>query len=108
MDDLQRIEFTEALLCLQGLIGTRVKATFNLFGRFSGFGVEARLERVETLPPDHTAISIVLDQEQGFFLDPAEFESFLARGHRGEDEWLEFRFGPSASLVLARSTDAGA
>jgi len=103
MEDLHQVDFTEALLCLQGLIDERVTASFNLFGRFSGFGVEGRLERVETLPPDHTAISIVLDQGQGFFLDPAEFDTFLACGHEDDGAWLEFRFGPSASLVLTRA-----
>jgi hypothetical protein len=103
MDDLQQVEFAEALVHLQGLIGKRVKATLNLYGRFFGCGVEGRLDRVETLPPDHSAISIVLDERQGFFLDPAEVETFVGRGREDGGQWLEFRLGSGASVVLEHS-----
>jgi hypothetical protein len=103
MDDLQRVEFAGALGHLQGLIGERVKATFNLYGRFFGCGVEGRLDRVETLPPDHAAISIVLDERQGLFLDPAEVDVFVGRGDEDGVEWLEFRMDFGASVVLERS-----
>src|ERR1041385_4695164 len=105
MDALREIEFAEALGHLQGLIGEPVKATLNLYGRFFGCGLEGRLDRVETLPPDHTAITIVLDERQGFFLDPAEVETFIGHG-QDDSEWLEFRLGSGASIVLERSTTA--
>jgi hypothetical protein len=103
MDDLQRVEFAEALAHLQGLIGKQVKATFNLYGRFFGCGIEGRLDRVETLPPDHSAISIVLDERQGIFLDPAEVETFVGHGPESWQTWLEFRLGSGASVVLEHS-----
>jgi hypothetical protein len=99
MDDLRQVEFTEALAHLQSLIGTQVKATFNLYGRFLGGGIEGRLDRVETLPPDDVAISLVFDEGQGLFLDPAEVEVFIACGGDGS---LEFRLA-DASVLLERS-----
>lgn len=106
MDDLQRIEFAEALGRLQGLIGTEIKATFNFYGRFFGAGMEGRLDRVETLPPDNAAISLVLDDRQGFFLDPAEVEVFVSCGGEDAADWLEFRLAFGASVVLERSVPA--
>ena len=108
MDDLQQVEFAEVLVRLQGLIGAEVKATFNFYGRFFGCGIEGRLDRVETLPPDNVAISLVLNERQGFFLDPTEVEAFVERGGDDEAEWLEFRMAFGASLVLERSMGSAA
>lgn len=106
MDDLQQVEFAEVLVRLQGLIGAEVKATFNFYGRFFGAGIEGRLDRVETLPPDNVAITIVLDERQGFFLDPAEADVSVGRGGEDDAEWLEFRLAFGASLALEPSLAA--
>jgi hypothetical protein len=106
MDNLQEVEFSEALGRLQALIGGQVKATVNFYGRFFGCGIEGSLDRVETLPPDNVAISLVFDDRQGFFLDPAEVEVLV--GRRGDDgaEWLEFRTAFGATVLLERSLAA--
>jgi hypothetical protein len=105
MDDLQQVDFAEALGRLQALIGEQVKATFNLDGRFFGFGVEGTFERVETLPPDNSAVALVLDEHQGFFLDPAEVEVFVGSGVGDQGGWLEFRL-TGGSVVLESSGPA--
>jgi hypothetical protein len=101
VDQLRGVEFTDALLHLQGLIGARVKLSVNLYGRFFGCAMTGTLSRVETLPPDHAAIVIVLDSRQALFLDPGEVECFIGRGEGGE-LWLEFRIAPDASATIER------
>lgn len=104
MDVLRSIDFTDALVFLQGLIGSPVKVNVNFYGRFFGCGFEGELGCVETLPPDHSAISLVLDDRQGFFLDPAEAEAFLGRGAAGQSaDWLEFRIASGLSMTVERA-----
>lgn len=92
MDDLRSIEFTDALVLLQELIRSEVKVTVNFYGQFFGCGMQGELRRVETLPPDHSAISLVLDGAQAIFLDPADTETYVGRGLRmptcSNSEWL--------------------
>lgn len=99
VDTLHSIEFTDALVRLHELIGAPVKISVNLYGRFFGCGVTGTLGRVDTLPPDHSAIILVLDGSQTLFVDPQEVESFLGRGERGK-RWLEFRLGPDTSVIV--------
>ena len=102
MDDLGLIEFTDALSHLQGLIGSEVKATVNFYGQFFGCGMQGELCRVDFLPPDHSAISLVLDGPHGVFLDPADVETYVGRG--AEDAvWLEFRMAYGISVVVERA-----
>jgi hypothetical protein len=105
MDDLRSIEFTDALARLQGLIGSEIKATVNFYGQFFGCGLQGELNRVETLPPDHSAISLVLDERTGFFLDPADTETYVGGGAESAD-WLEFRMAYGISVVV-ELVDAG-
>ncbi len=72
MDELGQIEFTDALSRLQDLIGTEIKVTVNLYGQFFGCGLQGQLNRVETLPPDHEAIALIMDGHTGVYLDPAD------------------------------------
>lgn len=99
MDELRQVEFTDALGRLQGLIGTQVKATVNFYGQFFGCGLQGELDRVETLPPDHEAISLVLDERTGFFLDPADTTVYV--GPEGDS--IEFRTAYGISVVLERA-----
>jgi hypothetical protein len=100
MDDLRSIEFTDALVRLHDLIGSEVKATVNFYGQFFGCGLQGELSRVETLPPDHSAISLVLDDRTGVFLDPADTKTFVGRGAGTSAEWLEFRMAFGVSVVV--------
>lgn len=58
---------------------------------------------MKTLPPDHSAISLVLDGRQGFFLDPAEAEAFVGRGTENGAGWLEFRMAFGVSVTVERA-----
>ncbi len=99
MDDLQSIEFNDALRRLHGLIGSQVKATVNFYGQFFGCGMQGELRRVEFLPPDHSAISLVLDGPHGVFLDPADTQTFVGHGD-GDVDLLEFRMAYGISVVV--------
>ena len=104
VDVLRQTEFTDALAHLQGLIGSQVKVTLNLYGQFFGCGFEGALRRVRTLPPDHAAINLELEGGQGLFLDPADADVFVGSGAERDGEWLEFRmaFGVSVTVELAK------
>ena len=102
MDDLRSIEFTEALRRLHGWIGSQVKATVNYYGQFFGCGLQGELNRVETLPPDHEAISLVLDGQTGFFLDPADTKTYVGLESE-ENGWIEFRTAYGISVVVERA-----
>lgn len=99
MDDLHTVDLTEALMRLQALIGAEVKATVNLYGQFFGCGMQGRLLRVETLPPDNSAINLVLNGTEGVFLDPADAQVFAGPGP-GDFELLEFRMAYGVSVAI--------
>jgi hypothetical protein len=90
MEVFRPIEFTEALAWLQEAIGREVSVVLNHHGRFFGCGMQGQLRRVETLPPDDSAIRIVVGRGEGLFLDPADVSAFLG-GKVAELGWLEFR-----------------
>lgn len=106
MDALQPIRFTDALVRLQGLIGADVNVIVNLYGEFFGCAFAGKLDRVETFPPDHTAIKVVLDGGQGFFLDPADTEAFVGRTDGDDASVLELKLGFGATVTLERSADS--
>ena len=54
---------------------------------------------METLPPDHSAINLVIDGAEGVFLDPADAEAFAGPGP-GECELLEFRMAYGVSVAI--------
>ena len=73
----QPLDFTSALLFLQTLIGTEIRVSLNLYGRFLGAGFQGELAFVRSLPPDVSAIQLVLRGGHGLFLDPEEVEATL-------------------------------
>ena len=87
------------------MIGTQIKATVNLYGQFFGGGWESKLNRVETLPPDNEAISFVVDERSGFYLDPADTEVYVGSGST-QSSWLEFRLAFGVSVVVERADPA--
>ena len=103
MDVLRPIAFTDALVRLQELIGLEVKVTLNVYEHFFGSGFEGKLDCVETLPPDHSAISVVMDGRQGFFLDPADTEAFEGSRAEGDAGWLEFKMTFGLSVIVEPS-----
>ncbi|MGN6258325.1 MAG: hypothetical protein ACTHN3_11340 [Solirubrobacterales bacterium] len=98
MDNMRSVDFDAALLCLHRWIGSNVKATVNLYGQFFGCGMAGELRCVEFLPPDHSAISLVLEGSDGVYLDPADADTFI--GREGSVELLEFRMAYGLSVVL--------
>ncbi|HVQ59552.1 MAG TPA: hypothetical protein VMS60_11665 [Solirubrobacterales bacterium] len=106
MDESGQIEFTAALSHLQGLIGTEIKATVDCYGQFFGCGLQGELNRIETLPPDHEAIALVVDRVTGLYLDPADTRVFIGpeANHGG---WLEFRTAYGISVVIERASSGG-
>jgi hypothetical protein len=79
MGQALEIGFSEALAELQSLLGKRVCALVNVGGTFSGCVMEGELDRVVTLPPDNSAVNIVIgDRRQGIILDPADVEVHIA------------------------------
>jgi hypothetical protein len=98
MNGLRSIGFSEALRRLHELIGSKVQATVNCGGQFFGCGMQGELLRVEFLPPDHSAISLVLAGGHGVFLDPAETEVFAGEGEDGG--FLEFHAACGISLLV--------
>ncbi|HET8862124.1 MAG TPA: hypothetical protein VFM94_02615 [Solirubrobacterales bacterium] len=103
MDALRPIKFTDALVRLQALIGTDVNVIVNFYGKFFGCAFAGKLDRVETFPPDHTAIKVVLDDGQGFFLDPADTKAFVGRKDGDDASVLELKLGFGATVTLERS-----
>ena len=65
MEVLRPIEFTDALAWFQGRIDREVRVLVNHHGHFFGCGMQGRLVRVETLPPDNSAIRVVVGSRGG-------------------------------------------
>lgn len=100
MDIIRPLTFTEALSALQAILTKEVKVEMNDQRRFVGCGFEGTLERVQTLPPDHAVIRIVLSGGSSLFLDPAETEVFACGELSLHTTCLEFRCGPRIIVTL--------
>jgi hypothetical protein len=104
VDILRPIGFTDALRRLHGMLGSEVKVAVNDYGLFFGCGFEGALERVQTLPPDDTAVRLVLRDGAGFFLDPADVEVFVGGGFSEGPTWLEFHLDRGPTVTVEAST----
>lgn len=104
MDEIGQIDFNDALARLQGLIGLQVKATVNFYNQFFGCGLQGELDRIETLPPDHEAIAVVVDGQTGFYLDPGDTQVYIGP-ETDETGWLEFRTAFGVSVVIEESEE---
>ncbi len=107
MEIVRPIEFTDALAWLQGAIGREVRVSLNHHGHFFGCGIQGKLRRVYTLPPDNSAISIVVAKGEGLFLDPEDVTAWLGGGASGQS-WLELQtgFGPVVSVEVVGEADS--
>ncbi len=107
MEALRPIDFTTALVWLQEMIGCEVEVIVNHHGSFFGCGFQSRLLCVQTLPPDDTAVRVVMEDGQGLFLDPAELQAFAGGLVQASDAWLEFHmaFGSAVQIELAERDD---
>ncbi|MFL5901041.1 MAG: hypothetical protein ACJ75S_07565 [Solirubrobacterales bacterium] len=80
-------------------MGLEVKVVVNDYGRFFGCGFEGALERVQTLPPDDTAVRLVLSGGAGSFFDPPDVEVFVDGGFPEGPTWLEFRLSAGPTVM---------
>jgi hypothetical protein len=94
VDTPGRISFAEALATLQAMLGRQVNVEFNDHDRFVGCGFSGKLERVQTLPPDHSAVRIVVS-DGSLFLDPAE-----ATAHTSGPDYLEFWVDSGPTITI--------
>ena len=67
---LRPIEFSAALAELQGMIGETVLVTLSVGELFCGVAFRSRLERVETMPPDDSAVVLRFEHDEAVPLDP--------------------------------------
>jgi len=102
MESLREIAFTDALLRMQDMLGCEVKLELNQYERFLGLCSIARLERVETLPPDDRAVRLVFANGTVFFLDPDEVRSWLGGGFSVGPTWIEFHVPDGPIVALER------
>lgn len=100
MDVIRPLPITEALSALQAILTRDVKVEMNDQRRFIGCGFSGTLERVQTLPPDHAAIRIVLSGGSSLFLDPAETEVFACGELSPNLTCLEFRCGACSAITI--------
>lgn len=105
---LRRIEFTAALSELAGMIGEEVAVSLFCGVRFFGAGFHSRLELVETMPPDESAVVLRFEHGEVLQLDPEEVESFLGGRREGWPRWLEFHLllGPMVKVEVVESIEA--
>ena len=113
VNGVMTIEFADALGRLQGLLGRELRVLVHFHGTFAGAAMQGRLSRVQTLPPDNEAVSILLDDRQSLLLDPIDTEVLLVDDRREGRWWLEFHL-PSGVMAqveemwgLARRSDRG-
>jgi hypothetical protein len=108
VDILEKIDFLDALVRLQGMLGHHVKVELNDYESFFGCGFEGSLLRIETVPGEAAAISVFISGSAGFFLDPEDCKAYAVDA--GEVSWLEFHrtSGPVIAIqALDASPDAG-
>lgn len=98
MSAVRTIEFAEALARLQDLLGQEVRVLVNFHGTFGGAMLQGRLTRVQTLPPDHSAVNLLIEERQGLMLDPIDTEVLLLEPDE-EPFSLEFHL-PSGVVAM--------
>jgi hypothetical protein len=97
---LRQIDFTTALGELQSMIGEPVLVMMSLNERFFGSSFHSELERVDTLPPDDSAVVLHFANGASLDLDPAELRSWIGGPACGAPRWLELRVGSGPVLTL--------
>jgi hypothetical protein len=96
--NITTIDFEVALWRLKDLLGRRVQVLVNFRDTFGSCSLQGMLTRIETLPPDDSAVNILLDDRQGITIDPIDTEALLAEPADGRDWWVEFHL-PSGVVV---------
>ncbi len=97
---LRQVDFTTALGELQSMIGEPVLVMMSFNDRFFGSSFHSELERVDTLPPDNSAVVLHFANGASLDLDPAELRSWIGSPQCGAPRWLELRVGCGPVLTL--------
>jgi hypothetical protein len=96
------IEFEDALWRLKDLLRQPVRVLANFHGTFGSCSMEGELTRIETLPPDDSAVNVLLDDRQGVTIDPIDTEVLLAEPADGRDWWVEFHLPSGVVISIER------
>lgn len=104
VDGLRQISFPDALVALQAMLGQNVTVEFNDHDSFAGCGFSGTLERVRTLPPDESAVMLVLG-DGSLFLDPKEVTAHASDGRAPGISRLEFWVASGPSIVIEVTRD---
>ncbi len=103
---LRPIEFTAALGELQSMIGKPVLGMLTLDECFFGSAFRSELTRVQTVPPDNSAVILHFANGVTLDLDPAELRTWIGGRLKGTPRWLELRVGYGPVLTLEVFEDA--
>lgn len=90
------IEFVDALLQLQGLLGQYVNVEVTESPHFFGCQIEGDLDRVVTLPPDNTSIFVEVG-DSCFFLDPEPVKAYVPAANPAA---VEFRHERGPVIII--------
>lgn len=102
------IEFEDALWRLKDLLRQRVRVLANFRGTFGSCALQGVLTRIETLPPDDSAVNILLDDRQGVTIDPIDAEALLAEPDDGREWWIEFHLPSGVVISIERDSSEAA
>jgi hypothetical protein len=102
------IEFEEALWRLKDVQGQPVRVVAAFRGTFGSCALQGELTRIETLPPDESAVTILLDNCQAVTIDPIDTEALLAEPDDGREWWIEFHLPSGVVISIERDTSEAA
>jgi hypothetical protein len=109
MDDkVATIGFEDALRRLKDLLGQPVRVLANFRGTFGSCAMQGELTRIETLPPDDSAVNILLDDRQAVTIDPIDTEALLAEPDDEREWWIEFHLPSGAVISIERDASEAA
>jgi hypothetical protein len=89
---------------LKDLLGEQVRVLVNFRSTFGSCSLQGELTRIETLPPDDSAVSILLDDRQAVLLDPVDTEAWLAVPGDGRQWWIEFHVDSGPVISIERDS----
>lgn len=102
VDTVTKIEFGDSLGLLQELLDLELRVQLFFRGTFGAATIQGRLTRVETLPPDHSAVNVLLDDRQSLMLDPIDTWVLLVEDPCEDRRWLEFHLPSGVVAIVER------
>jgi hypothetical protein len=102
------IDFEDALWRLKDLLGEPVRVLAAFRSTFGSCMLQGELTRIETLPPDDGAVTILLDDRQAVTIDPIDTEALLAEPDDGREWWIEFHLPSGVVISIERDSSEAA